>query len=75
MHRMDQKLWMNLSWHALSPGYRSELTAALKSKDLTTHGYQEKFQTHLLKPTEAERTFRRLNLPPAKLWILFPTYI
>jgi len=67
-----KKLWIDLSWHALSPGYRSELTAALKSKNLATHGFQEIFQTHLLKPTEAEPSFRRINLPPAKLQILFP---
>ena len=28
-----KKLWIDLSWHALSPGYRPELTAALKSKN------------------------------------------
>jgi len=26
-------------------------------------------------PTEAEPSFRRINLPPAKLEILFPTYL
>jgi len=36
-----KKLQMDLSWHVLSPGYRSELTAMLKTKDLAnpTHTY------------------------------------
>ena len=41
-----KKLWIALSRHALSPGYRSELTAALKSENLATHGFQEILQAH-----------------------------
>jgi len=42
------------------------------------YGYpwlSEIFQTHPLKPTEAEPSYRKVSLPPAKLHMLFPTHL
>ena len=61
---------MDLSWHALN-----SLFITLKSKDLATRGFQEKFQTHPPKPDEAEPSFTKVSLLPAKLRILFPAHL
>jgi len=42
---------------------------------LATHGFQEKFHTQPLKSAEAEPSFRMVNLPPARLYTLFPTHL
>jgi len=55
--------------------YRQKLSITLKSKDLATCGFQNKFQTHPPKPTEAKPSFRKVNLPPAKLRMLFPAHL
>ena len=47
----------------------------LKSKDLATRDFQIKFQTHPPKPAEAEPSFRKVSLSPAKLHMLFPTHL
>ena len=53
--------------------YWSKFSTTLKSKDLATCGFQKKFLTHLPKTTEAELSFRKVSLPPAKhmlfLWV------
>jgi len=33
------------------------------------------FQTHPPKPVEAEPSFRKVSLPPAKLHMLFPAHL
>jgi len=45
----------------------------LKSKDLATHahGFQKKLQTQPLKLAEADPSFRKVKLLPAKLGMLF----
>jgi len=35
----------------------------------------KKFQTHPPKPAEAEPSFRKVSLPPAKLHVLFPAHL
>ena len=61
----------NYGWiyHLLSSvaGYSPKLTAALKNRGLATLGFQKKFHTHQLKPTQAKASFHKVNLPPAKL--------
>ena len=65
--KKKHKLCMDLSGMHWTPRYRSKLTVTLKSWDSATHG----FQTHPLNLTEAEPSFRKVNLPPAKLGMLF----
>ena len=61
---------MDLSWHALNSTLKAKLSITLKSKDLATHGFQKKLETHPPKSTEAELSFRKVSLPPAKLCML-----
>ena len=65
----------NYGWiyHLLSSvaGYSPKLTAALKNRGLATLGFQKKFHAHQLKPTKAKASFHKVNLPPAKLGMLF----
>ena len=42
---------------------------------LATLGFQNKFQTRQLKPAEADPSFRKVNLLPAKLDMLFPAHL
>jgi len=57
---------MDLSWHALN---RSKLFVTLKNKDLATPGFaQKKIKMHPLKLAEAQPSFRKVSLPPAKLF-------
>jgi len=49
-----------------------KLFITLKSKDLATHGFQKKFQTHPPNPAETRPSFRKTSLPPAKLCMLSP---
>ena len=60
-------------YHLLSSvtGYSPKLTAALKNRGLATLGFQKIFHAHQLKPTEAKANFQKVNLPPAKLGMLF----
>jgi len=46
------------------------LSVTLKSKDLATHGFQDT----PTQCTEAEPSFRKVSLPPAKLCMPFPTH-
>jgi len=54
---------------------QAKLSITLKSKDLAICGFPKKFQTHPPKPAEAEPSFRKVSLPPAKLHMLFPTHL
>jgi len=47
-------------------------TLTLKSKDLGNRGFPNKFQAHPPKPAEAEPSFRKVSLLPAKLSMLSP---
>ena len=69
----------NYGWiyHLLSSvaGYSPKLTAALKNRGLATLGFQKKFHAHQLKPTKAKASFHKVNLPPAKLGMLFHVHL
>ena len=69
----------NYGWiyHLLSSlaGYSPKLTATLKNRGLATLGFQKKFHTHQLKPTQAKASFQKVNLPPAKLGMLFHIHL
>jgi len=62
-HKTGPKSCTDLSWHALSPGYRAKLIITLKNKDLTTCGIQKKFDTHTLEPVEAGPVLGRSAYP------------
>ena len=64
-------------YHLLSSvaGYSPKLTAALKNRGLATLGFQKKFHAHQLKPTQAKGTLQKVNLPPAKLGMLFHVHL
>ena len=47
----------------------------MKSKDLATPWLSKKFQAHPPNPAEAEPSFRKFSLPPAKLRMILPTHI
>jgi len=47
-------------------------SVTLKSKDLATHGFHKKIQTHTL---EAKPSFRKVSLPPAKLYVLSSAHL
>ena len=69
----------NYGWiyhlHSSLAGYSPKLTAALKSRGLATLGFQKKFHAHQLKPTQAKASFQKVNLPPAKLGMLFHIHL
>ena len=69
----------NYGWiyHLLSSlaGYSPKLTATLKSRGLATLGFQKKFHAHQLKPTQAKASFQKVNLPPAKIGMLFHVHL
>ena len=69
----------NYGWiyHLLSSlaGYSPKLTATLKNRGLATLGFQKKFHAHQLKPTQAKGTLQKVNLPPAKLGMLFHVHL
>ena len=69
----------NYGWiyHLLSSlaGYSPKLTATLKNRGLATLGFQKKFHAHQLKPTQAEASFQKVNLPPAKIGMLFHIHL
>ena len=69
----------NYGWiyHLLSSlaGYSPKLTATLKNRGLATLGFQKKFHAHHLKPTQAKGTLQKVNLPPAKLGMLFHVHL
>ena len=69
----------NCGWiyHLLSSlaGYSPKLTATLKNRGLATLGFQKKFHAHQLKPTQAKGTLQKVNLPPAKLGMLFHVHL
>ena len=58
-----------------SLGQTAPSAITLKSKDLATRGFQKNFQTHPPKPAEAEASFRKVSLLPAKLRMLFPAHL
>ena len=57
------------------PVYRPKHTFDLKSSHFGYAGFQEKFDTPPLKPTNTEPSFRKLNSPPTKLCMLFPAHL
>ena len=69
----------NYGWiyHLLSSlaGYSPKLTATLKNRGLATLGFQKKFHAHQLKQTKANASFQKVNLPPAKLGMLFHVHL
>ena len=69
----------NYGWiyHLLSSlaGYSPKLTATLKNRGLATLGFQKRFHAHHLKPTQAKGTLQKVNLPPAKLGMLFHVHL
>ena len=69
----------NYGWiyHLLSSlaGYSPKLTATLKNRGLATLGFQKKFHAHQLKPTQAKASFQKVNLPPAKIGMLFHVHL
>ena len=64
------KLGMDSSWHALNSMLQVKTFYRTENQ-----GFLKKFKTYPLKPTEAEPSFRKVNLPPAKLRMLFPTQL
>ena len=69
----------NYGWiyHLLSSlaGYSPKLTATLKKRGLATLGFPKKFDAHQLKPTQAKAIFQKVNLPPAKIGMLFHLHL
>ena len=69
----------NYGWiyHLLSSlaGYSPKLTATLKNRGLATLGFQKKFHAHRLKPTQAKGSLQKVNLPLAKLGMLFHVHL
>ena len=69
----------NYGWiyHLLSSlaGYSPKLTATLKNRGLATLGFQKKFHAHQLKQTKAKASFQKVNLPLAKLGMLFHVHL
>ena len=69
----------NYGWiyHLLSSlaGYSPKLTATLKNRGLATLGFQKKFHAHQLKQSKANASFQKVNLPPAKLGMLFHVHL
>ena len=69
----------NYGWiyHLLSSlaGYSPKLTATLKNRGLATLGFPKKFHAYQLKPTQAKASFQEVNLPPAKLGMLFHVHL
>ena len=69
----------NYGWiyHLLSSlaGYSPKLTATLKNRGLATLGFPKKFHAHQLKPTQAKASFQKVNLPPAKIGMLFHVHL
>ena len=69
----------NYGWiyHLLSSlaGYSPKLTATLKNRGLATLGFQKKFHAHQLKPTQTKASFQKVNLPPAKIGMLFHVHL
>ena len=69
----------NYGWiyHLLSSlaGYSPKLTATLKNRGLATLGFQKKFHARQLKQTKANASFQKVNLPPAKLGMLFHVHL
>ena len=60
------------------PVYRPKLTFDLKNSNLAVYvGFEEKFKfdTPPLRPTKTESSFRKLNSPPNKVCMLFPTHL
>ena len=66
---------MGLSWDHFSSVYRPKHTFDLKSSDFGYAGFQEKFDTPPLKPTNTQPSFRKLNSPSTKLRMLFPAHL
>jgi len=68
---------MDLSWHAFV--FRIQVKTPCHGEK-SGFGYlwlskrKKKSQTHPLKPTEAEPSFRKVNLFPTKLGVFFPTH-
>ena len=62
-------------WQRSVPVYRPKHTFDLKSSNFGYAGFQEKFDTPPLKPTNTEPSFRKLNSPPTKLRMLFPAHL
>ena len=56
-------------------GYSPKLTATLKNRGLATLGFPKKFHAHQLKPTQAKAIFQKVNLPPAKIGMLFHVHL
>ena len=56
------------------PNY-PKLTATLKNRGLATLDFQKKFHAHQPKPTQAKASFQKVNLPPAKLGMLFHVHL
>ena len=66
------KLGMDLSWHVLNSMIQVKTLCHIENQGF---GCLWLSKTHQLNPTEAEPSFRKVCLPPAKLHMLFPTYL
>ena len=70
------KTWlsMDLSWHAFISMLQVKTLYHTEKQGFGYPGFQKKFQMHPPKPAEAEPSFRKVSLPPAKLHMLFPAH-
>ena len=66
---------MDLSWYALNSVLQAKNLYHTEKQGFATCDFQKKFQTQQSKHTEAEPSFRKVSLPPAKLRMLFPAYL
>ena len=66
---------MDLSWHALNSMLQVKTLYHPENQEFGYPGFQKKFQMHPPKPAEAEPSFRKVSLPPAKLRLLFLSHL
>ena len=62
---------MALSWHALNSTLQAKTLYHTEKQGFGYPWLSTKFQTHPPEPAEAEPSFRKVSLPPAKLHMLF----
>ena len=68
-----KKLQMDLSWHALNSMLQVKILYHTEKQRFGYLWLSKKIQTYPPKPSEAEPSFGKVNLPPEKLHMLFHT--
>jgi len=66
---------MDLSWHALNSMIQVKTLYHTQKQGFGYRSLSKKFQTHPLKPAEAEPSFRKVSLSLAKLCMFFPAHL